>query len=106
MKYHFLALLMLIFIGCGNKNPKTPEEFAEKFCGCSEEMGKAIVKLKSDLMSMPDFQKAKREQESCMGPNDPRQSMSETEVMAFDASFLKAVYEKCPTIARNYGFKE
>jgi len=106
MKNIYYTFIVLTLAACGRGYDNSPEGLASKFCDCSEEMGKAIVKLKAQRMTQGEFETIKREQEACMGPNDPRQSMSEGEVLNFDAAFLKAVFEKCPNTARNYGFKE
>jgi hypothetical protein len=105
MKVMYFAAFLLLLTSCAS-SPNTPESWAKKFCNCSDELGKAIVKLKAEKMTQKEFEAVKIEQEKCMGPTDPRQSMSEAEVLVFDAAFMKAIFEKCPNVARNYGFKE
>jgi hypothetical protein len=105
LKISAVLLSFLIFQSCGSQT-NSPEDFAKKFCSCSEELSMAVVKLKNQKISLKEFEIAKNEQINCMGPNDPRQSLSPAEVDKFDAAFYKALFEKCPNTARNYGFKE
>lgn len=108
MKYlQFISILFLFsFLASCSTEVKSPEKLAEKFCKCSEEMGKALVKEKEKLIDKVEFEKIRIEQIKCMGSKDPREEMSPEEVEKFDKVFFETMKKKCPNVARNYGFKD
>jgi len=80
---------------------------AEKFCSCSEELGKATVQLQTKRIDQAAFDKVRLEQEKCMGESNPLEKFkNEKSKLEFQAAFLKAIFEQCPNVARNMGFKE
>jgi hypothetical protein len=99
-----IFLSFLFFLSCTPKN--SPEALAQKFCGCSEEISKASVKLREKIINQKEFEKIRNEHILCMGPDDPRQNLNQDELSKFDTEFIKAIFKKCPGIARNYGYKE
>ena len=103
MKYLIICLTIVIFYSCNTDN-NSPEALAKTFCNCSENLGNAIQEKKKNKISDKEFEKTRMEWIQCMGPSDPRASMSEDEVMKFDEAYKKAVLKKCPNIARNNGF--
>ncbi len=106
LKTTYIFIVTLFLLSCSTAVNDSPDAFAQKFCTCSEKMGKSIVQLKNGLISQKEYDVVRREHEKCMGPYDPRQDMSPTDVEKFDLAFIKAIFEKCPSTARNYGFKD
>jgi hypothetical protein len=105
MRYILFSFIIILTSACGSG--PSPAHYAKKFCSCSEELGKATVQLQMKRIEKEVFDKARLEQEKCMGDADPlKQIKDEKQKLEFQAAFLKAIFEKCPNVARNMGFKE
>lgn len=105
MKYILLLSFAGLIIACGGGPSAT--HYAKKFCSCSEELGKATIQLQTKRIDQAAFDKVLAEQETCMGKTDPlKQIENDQERLKFQADFLEAIFEKCPNVARNMGFKE
>jgi hypothetical protein len=98
-----ILVCLSLLVGACAAGSDSPESFAKKFCNCSENLGKAIGEKKENKISDKEFEKVRSGWQECMGPSDPRETMSPEEVVKFDEAFNKAVKEKCPKIAQNYG---
>ena len=99
-----LFTTVLIFSACGGPSAT---HYADKFCKCSEELGKATVQLQTKRIDQAAFDKVRIEQEACMGTTNPLAEFKDPKKkLEFEAAFLNAIFEKCPSVARNMGFKE
>jgi hypothetical protein len=103
MKHLIICLSFIVLASCAS-NADSPEAMAKTFCNCSEKFGTDIAANKEKKISDKEFEKSRMAWLKCMGPNDPRATMNPDEVLKFDEAFKKAILNKCPKTARNYGF--
>jgi hypothetical protein len=103
MKHLIICLSFIVFGSCAS-NADSPEAMAKIFCNCSEKFGADIAGNKEKKISDKEFDKSRIAWLKCMGPYDPRATMNPDEVLKFDEAFKKAILNKCPKIAQNYGF--
>lgn len=100
-----VCMVVLLFAACGT--PNSPEASANRFCKCSEALSKAEVKKQYNRIDSAAYNKIVAEHEACMGDENPLQNLESEEAKTeFARKYIQALAEKCPNIARNYGYLE
>jgi len=101
--WNSLMLICLLLVSCGGPSG---EDYAQKFCNCSDAFSKAAIQLKAGTINQTTFDQLKAEHLVCMGDDDPLEKLKAdpTALVQFKAEFLTALESKCPEIARNMGY--
>lgn len=98
-----LVLLIAIMNKCGQPSA---QQYAAKFCSCSEDIARATVQLQAKQIEQAAFDQIKTEHHACMGDDNPlEEATSEQEKLQFFKDCLEEIKKQCPNIGRNYGYK-
>ncbi|MCP4442018.1 MAG: hypothetical protein GY810_24175 [Aureispira sp.] len=100
------TLVLILLIAVMNKCGKpSAQQYAAKFCTCSEDISRATVQLEAKQMDQATFDQIKTEHDVCMGEDSPLDDLgSEKDSLHFFQDFLHEVKKQCPNIGRNYGY--
>lgn len=98
-----LILLIAIMNKCGKPSA---QQYAAKFCSCSEDIAKATVQLQTKQINQAAFDQIKAEHDVCMGQDSPLEHLdSAKDSLQFFQDFLQEIGKQCPSIGRNYGYQ-
>jgi hypothetical protein len=101
-KFFSLFALLVLLASCGKPSAA---KYAEQFCNCSEDLAKARIQLENNRIDSNAYKQIEIEQLKCMGEGDPRSAFQNaTDSFKFEAAFLEELKNRCPNVARNYGF--
>ncbi len=106
MRWISVVVTTILLLGMMSCAKPSPSKYAEKFCRCSEDLGKAEIQLKNKQIDVKAYASIKADQKVCMGEDNPLEQFKNAEdSLKFMANFLKELKEKCPSTARNLGYE-
>ncbi len=104
-KLLLFALSATLFGSCST-DLNDPEGYAKKYCSCSVQYADAISKNKNNQIKADQYNEIVIEHIKCMGSFDPRQEMTPEEINSFDTLSTRAIWKRCPDIAKKIGLNE